>query len=309
MAVTTGSDPAPANWRGFTIKADSAGARWADYPTIGLDASGLYISANMFAVSSGSTLVNFVGVPKSSLTAGVPSITGFVKQQNIAPNTTGFSLQPAVDLGNTGLPAPILSAYNKPAGLLKRSDVPANFFTSPTLNTAGPIINVAARNNPPSARQPGPDDNIDTGDTRFDGNIVLQNGHLWAAHGVNVSGRAAIEWYEINEPTNAILQSGLISDPSTGVTTFSPITQTHLGSGTYFVDFGAGENRWGDYSATVLDPSDPNSFWTFQEFANGTDNWGIRITQILVPEPTSALLGVVGLVGFFGYAMRRRVSM
>ncbi len=37
-------------------------------------------------------------------------------------------------------------------------------------------------------------------------------------------------------------------------------------------------NRWGDYSATVVDPSDSLKFWTLQEYAEtpvaGTDRWG-----------------------------------
>ncbi len=349
VGVTTGNDPAAANWRGFAIKADSASTRWADYPTIGMDASGLFISANMFSVGSFppvSTLVNFIGVPKASLDAVTPSISGMVKQENINPNTTGFALQPAVDLSNAGLPLPILSAYNTPLGFLKRSDVPSTFFTTPTLDTSGPFIGVTPRSGPPDGRQPGTNDNIDTGDTRFDGNVVLQNGRLWAAHSVNVSGRAAIEWYKVDQSSNTLLQSGLISDPTkdlyypsiavnssdtavigfsgsddntpvstyfavglttAGTTVFNPITQSQLGSGSYFVDFGAGENRWGDYSSTVLDPSDPNCFWTFQEFANGTDNWGIRITQIcMVPEPTTAAVGLIGLVGFIAYVRRHR---
>jgi hypothetical protein len=64
--------------------------------------------------------------------------------------------------------------------------------------------------------------------------------------------------------------------------------------------------RWGDYSATVLDPTDPLSFWTFQEWALGEETWATQITQLRVirdvasvPEPTSALailpLGVFGI--------------
>ena len=54
----------------------------------------------------------------------------------------------------------------------------------------------------------------------------------------------------------------------------------------------------------LLDPNDPYSFWTIQEFAAGTDDfglnlWGTQITQIrVVPESTSALSVLVsGAVG------------
>ncbi len=62
-------------------------------------------------------------------------------------------------------------------------------------------------------------------------------------------------------------------------------------------------NRWGDYSSTVVDPSDPRRFWTFQEFVHDTDQWGVQITELIVPEPSAlALLGLGGVV----LASRRR---
>ena len=115
VGVTIGNDPSPANWRAFVIDADFAGTRWADFPTVGIDASGVYISNNMFDNPGGAaetSTVTVMGVPKSSLTAAVPSISGNVKQENIAPGGTGFSMQPAVDLDNSGLPLPALSAFN-----------------------------------------------------------------------------------------------------------------------------------------------------------------------------------------------------
>jgi hypothetical protein len=39
------------------------------------------------------------------------------------------------------------------------------------------------------------------------------------------------------------------------------------GENTYFKDFGAGRNRWGDYSNTVVDPANDSAFWTLQEAA------------------------------------------
>jgi hypothetical protein len=52
--------------------------------------------------------------------------------------------------------------------------------------------------------------------------------------------------------------------------------------------------RFGDYSATVLDPQDPNWFWTFQEYVSPLNEWAVQITQLVVqriagrPETGSA---------------------
>jgi hypothetical protein len=47
------------------------------------------------------------------------------------------------------------------------------------------------------------------------------------------------------------------------------------------------EQRWGDYSQTVVDPSDNMTMWTFQEYANQTDSWGERAIQVKAPPPAT----------------------
>ncbi|MBL0926755.1 MAG: immunoglobulin domain-containing protein [Phycisphaerales bacterium] len=50
---------------------------------------------------------------------------------------------------------------------------------------------------------------------------------------------------------------------------------------------GATTNRWGDYTATVLDSSDGQTMWTFQEWANSTNSWAIRVTRLIAPPPAT----------------------
>ena len=66
---------------------------------------------------------------------------------------------------------------------------------------------------------------------------------------------------------------------------FGNAIETAAGQGNYNVDFGTGTNRWGDYSATTIDPTNPNNFWTVQEFAIGTNEWGTQITEISMAAP------------------------
>jgi hypothetical protein len=47
------------------------------------------------------------------------------------------------------------------------------------------------------------------------------------------------------------------------------------------------EQRWGDYSQTVVDPSDNMTLWTFQEYANQDDKWGERAIQVKAPPPAT----------------------
>lgn len=73
---------------------------------------------------------------------------------------------------------------------------------------------------------------------------------------------------------------------SAGVTSFnvSPFAAPVFGQAGYERLDSVNRNRWGDYSHTVVDPSDPNTFFTFQEWASSEDIWSTRITEI---RPTS----------------------
>jgi hypothetical protein len=81
-----------------------------------------------------------------------------------------------------------------------------------------------------------------------------------------------------------IASSGrLFTDPA-GQTDAFQITQNP--GGTY--NLGAGTpHRWGDYSQTVIDPSDNMTFWTFQEYANANNSWGVRVIKLLAPPPAT----------------------
>jgi hypothetical protein len=341
VGVSNSSDPT-AGWSAYSIDSDADDSNWADFPMLGLNRDNVVISANMFPLSSGSVTTGFVVVDKSDLISGTLTTTTY---EDVSASDTGFTPQPVFDLDNNGEPLNILSSFNKPGGSLKKSSI-----DSSALNTADGFISVSSRNAPPDIDQPGSKADIDAGDNRFSGNVVQQNigranDSLWAAHGVEVNGRAAIEWYEIDAVTDAVIQSGLIDDvalainypsisvndfgdvligfsggdPNTfmstyfvagqtvgGVTTFDDITQSMAGVADY-QPFSSGRNRWGDYSSTVLDPNDPRSFWTFQEFASGTDQWSIQVTQVtFVPEPATASMLGFAAMGFIALSRRRR---
>jgi hypothetical protein len=79
-----------------------------------------------------------------------------------------------------------------------------------------------------------------------------------------------------------IASSGrLASDPS-GTTEAFDITQSSSSS----YNLGSqSPRRWGDFSQTVVDPTDDQTFWTFQEYAEDDNVWGVRVIQLKAPPP------------------------
>ena len=81
-----------------------------------------------------------------------------------------------------------------------------------------------------------------------------------------------------------IASSGRLFGDTAGTTEAPFITQGSTSSYNVGTD---SPRRWGDYSQTVVDPSDNMTFWTFQEYANSNNSWGVRVIQLQAPPPAT----------------------
>jgi PKD repeat protein len=58
-----------------------------------------------------------------------------------------------------------------------------------------------------------------------------------------------------------------------------------VSSSAYNIGESPNPHRWGDFSQTVVDPNDDMTFWTFQEYCNSANSWGVRAVQLKAPSP------------------------
>jgi hypothetical protein len=69
---------------------------------------------------------------------------------------------------------------------------------------------------------------------------------------------------------------------------FRADTLLKAGEAPYYKTFSGPDNRWGDYSTTVVDPSNDLDFWTIQEYAatpsGGLDRWGTWWGRVSPPR-------------------------
>ncbi len=321
----TSDPTAANNWNAYRFDMDAADIRWADYNTLGISRDWITLQNNMFSIATGgsavSTQISLLTIPKANLLAG--NSTGSQYLNNLNPNAHGFTAHAVTDLGYGGLApnAYTLSAFNN--SNLRISTVSGAAATPSYTGTA--FLGVTAVTAPSTVPQSGSSTLVDGGDTRLSSTPVLVNGAIWAVQNVSESSVNRIRLYRVDPSTNTVLNqltvpvtAGLFTMyPSIAVNpdgdiaigfsgsnasqfigaysiagrfdgtnfTWGPTQLNAAGVSTYAVDFGSGRFRWGDYTATTLDPADPGVFWTSQEFVSATDVWSLRHTELI---PTRA---------------------
>ncbi|MEX0613176.1 MAG: PKD domain-containing protein, partial [Pirellulales bacterium] len=115
------------------------------------------------------------------------------------------------------------------------------------------------------------------------GNDIDPGAHtFFPAIAVDRDGNMAIA-FSLSSPNHfaGAYYAGLLAAAPVGTT--GTTSQLAAGEGPYVRTFGAGRNRWGDYTGLSLDPTDDSTFWAFNQyaltpktFAGEDGRWGTR---------------------------------
>ena len=337
LAVSATSDPT-GSWYRWAIDADvdtvSGGStqtdNWADFPSLGVDQSAVYITANMFRGVARATFqyVKVWCIPKAQLLTGSASIswTEFV---NVNGALGTFALRPCVTYGATTSEYLVSTGWSFYGIEIWRIDDPTG---TPTLtNTASPFL-PAYDHLLANAPQLGGAGLIETNDDRML-DAEYRGGSIWCTHSIDVSNRTSVRWYQLGAASGAIMQQGTISDsarsyyyPSIAVNAAGDVALGFTGSSAseyasafytaraagdpagstqavsllkageayYYKTYSGTSNRWGDFSETCVDPAHDTGFWTIQEYAwtpgGGHDRWSTWWGNFYVSVPTAAML-------------------
>ncbi len=130
-----------------------------------------------------------------------------------------------------------------------------------------------------------------------------QNGLIDDATGVNYYIYPSIAVNVNNDAVCGFTNLSSSIHPSSGycfrshndaVNTFETPYIFKSGLNTYFKTFGGSSNRWGDYSGTMVDPSNDSTFWTIQEYSEAAANtWGTWWAKIIDGCSTPAQPGAI----------------
>lgn len=330
LAVSQTSNPLN-GWNGLAFDPDPNTSLFADFPTLGIDANGVYLAANLFSIGGTSVVgKTAIAIPKAGLLEPVPSINGRTLFGILPAATGGQTLQPVVSFTPTATQAHLLGQGPFTTRTLRDTTIsnvgsPGGATLNPTTSIPVPAYSV-----PGNIRQPDGTATLRNIDTRLGATVYEVGGVLFAVQDTQVGGRSAIRWYRVDAATGTLLESGTISDPNldfsypsiaaneggimvigfdgsglarfvssyaivgetvAGVTTFGVPLLLKEGVANYHYAPVSGVSRWGDYSATSVDPEDSTRFWTIQQYVSAPDVWSTQITELrIIPEPFAASL-------------------
>ena len=135
---------------------------------------------------------------------------------------------------------------------------------------------------------------------------------------VNGSGDVIIGYSESNG-VKAVDQRVVGRFASDTAGTFQPPVVIATGAGEYDDFFADNPERWGDYSAAVVDPDDDETFWVSNEIAEtaatagGNDaDWGTRIARrgpVTRPQPQACRTGEAQSTGSSAASAVRSLAM
>ncbi len=322
IAVSRSANPLD-GWTGFSIDADSDDVQWADFPVLGFNSEGVYVTSSMFAISSGPFTNNMLVLPKGDLLAATPSIAN---RTYLEGWDSGGSWQPLVDYDNSTAKQAFVRApafVSSSGNFSNRIEIRrlTGTITSPAVsNTTSTTVTSYFEMADPLQPDPAAPA-LDATDLRLHSNVVRVNGSIWGVQNVAVGGRGAIRWFQLNATTGTRIREGVITDPElsflyssiavspdgrivigtsgvgtnpgqepstyaivgrtdfSALPTFNPLILLKDGTASYN-RVSSGRNRFGDYSATVVDPADPGIFWTFQEWTSPTNQWNTQATEL-----------------------------
>jgi len=307
------------SWDLYRFDAPDGGV-WLDFPEMGYDDDSIVVAANLYNVSNSKFSRATVFVINRNDPAGAYA------RLDHDPDSGG-SLSPTASLDAGGKQVFLVQKWNgnfQGRGYLRLYSVTAAgivpiAFAQATVPWADTPANVDF------APQLGRTEKIETGDSRMAA-AVLRNGNIWASQTVFLPAaapsRSAVNWWRL--ATNGdVVARGTIEDPTStffyarssiavnrndaaliGCSRFSATTLPSAvfsfvgaaaagpvifkdGESSYLKTGFGTSNRWGDYSATCVDPINDLDFWTIQEYAstptNTYDRWGTWWARVAAP--------------------------
>lgn len=318
IAVSDDSDPNGVwyKYRTDAVTLVNGAPYWWDYPGLGVDAEGYYVTSNLFRLGgSGYAGTGFRVYNKAPMLTGAPAEFWSARDGSVG------SVQCVSHFGDNAADGGAAYFVSGNGGRTLRVHAITNPVTTPELIDI--TVGVPRYTNGGNAETMG-GGNIYTLDNRVM-NAVWRDGNLYTAHAVGVGGMPKPRWYDVSLngwPGESVFprltQTGTI-DPGEGIAGFFPAVAVN-DAGDLGIVYGTSSSteriglwvtarrasdpegemgepvlvrrsgsqlssttgqRWGDYYDAALDPADGLTFWGVGQTQESGD-WDSRVLRFAV---------------------------
>lgn len=286
---------------------------WADFPTLGADARGIYVGLNMFPWAKDAFgWARLLVIDKPKLLKGTVSVFNFSRLKD-PDGTQSFTVSPCRTFGDP-LTEYLISTQIRGQSTEKKLvlwNLEWSSAGKPSLSAK--LVAVTPYRWPPAATQPDGSE-LATGDIRM-GDAVFRSGSVYCSFTTAQEGRSAVQWVQITAATGKVLQQGVIANgtASLAYSSLQPnsvgdlaLTCTATGSnlapsiailrrnasdalgtfGKYSVHVvgkssqSGKDQRWGDYSAMAVDPTDSKALWAHAQTTESAQAWKTHLRKL-----------------------------
>jgi len=338
VGVSQGADPT-GSWDAYRFDVDATDTVWADYPSVGFNARWVVVQFNLFETADNDFVRSEIyAFDRTALYGGsasyavvsdtfgftqVPALTYDLAQNDIFLLESWFPGSGQLRLRKLSGPvaAPVLSTVALPVGPAWQGGPPSADH-APQAGSVQRIAtnddriqNLVFRNGKLWATHtvftstPGPVGRASVQWWQLSAaGGVLQNGRIDDASGANFYAFPSIA---VNKLDDALLGFSCFAGTrfasacyafrkaSDAPNTFQDVATLKEGLASYYKIFSGSVNRWGDYSASQVDPVNDVDLWTIQEYADSPSNrwstwWGhlalppnVTIDDVSVTEGNS----------------------
>jgi hypothetical protein len=270
LGASQGPDPAGAWWvwaLNFAVDGSTSSNNWADYPMLGFDTQGIYITTNQFAVGGGFSYAKLRILNKSEVYAGAALAWYDFWNLRNPDNSVAFTVQSTMHFRGTGAnpPAYFCNAL-WPSGsslTLWQLNDPLAHWRGAQPNVQGHAVACRSYDLPPDAEQPDTTTRIETNDSRLLSSVfqfVGDTQRLWTAHTSKITwsgeavARSGVQWYEIDTTTRQVVQQGGYGAP--GFYYYYPVVQTDIARNAHLCFSRSSKQEYGSLRQTGRRVSD-----------------------------------------------------
>ena len=269
VGVSQGTDPLGRYWiwaLDATRDGNTPTNNWADFPMLGFDTQGIYITTNQFQFNGGFQYTKLRILNKAELYGGGTGSNHSIKWYDFwnlknPNNSQAFTVQPAKHFRGIGgnPPAYLINAIWPRDNSLTLWTLknPIGYWRGGSISLSKDKVSCRSYDLPPDAEQKGTSVRIETNDSRLLSAVFQYVGNtqrIWTCHTSKITwsgesvARSAVQWYEIDVNTKQVIQQNGYG--ARGKYYYFPAIQTDLRRNTYLVFGRSGSNEYASLRQT-----------------------------------------------------------